>query len=124
MAKDKMALNEAFRTAVETMIEAKRWEKTRTDWGWLNMRDAVWTVVRDGVLSKYFVPSGKAKKADGTVIPASDEMAYRKLARAAFDKAFDAGYTVEASNCGKHLVDNELATAPVKGQTPSGESYV
>lgn len=104
----KPALNTAFTKAIVTMIEANRWQKNRTKWTWENMRDLAWTVIKQQVLPEFGIRGPK----QGDTPEAIKEMTENLLnARKAFDKAFDDGYTLESSNCGKHLLGNGYMSA-------------
>jgi hypothetical protein len=112
-------LNEKVREAVNAMIDAGRWNRSRCDWGFAETRAVLWTIVRDEILSQC--------QAAPAVLKANPELAdWEKFKNAMGDRfmaLISDGYMVESSNLGKHLVAEGLASEKAKGTAPSGETY-
>lgn len=101
MAKAK--LNTAFEAAIKRSIALKRWNTSIAKWQWQNMRDLVWYVICAEVFPEFGIRQPKVGDSPEEVKRITEEWT---AAKKAFFAAFDDGYTLESSNCGKHLADH------------------
>jgi hypothetical protein len=94
---------------------------------WTTMRHLAWAVIVAQVLPEFGVDASKAgqvevKDKDGKAVMENgkpkmvpnETLENLMNARKAFNEAFDDGYTLESSNCGKHLADHGFVRSSEK----------
>jgi hypothetical protein len=129
---NKLTLNGSFEKACKRLVERKVIGPTMKH-DWKSMRHVVWMVLVLDVFPELGIDPSKAamvekevtkdgKKVKETV--PNEVMEDIMNARKAFDKAFDDGYTLESSNCGKHLADHGFARSTAEEAKVASEVFV
>lgn len=96
MADKTKSLNASVKNALE-FLKSKGHFAPGFEWEWTDTREIIWRIIRQEVLPEVgFNPDSQKP----------EDIEDLKQARAKYDAAFDAGYTVESSNLGKHASAN------------------
>lgn len=128
----KLTLNEQFTQAAKRLLERKV-VGPNIKHDWKSMRHVVWTVLVWSVFPELGVDPSKAAMVEKEVTKdgkKTKEMVPNEVmedimnARKAFDKAFDDGYTLESSNCGKHLADHGYARSTTEEAKEAQQVFV
>lgn len=114
-------LNESFTRAAKKLMDRKVLGPS-VKHEWQVMRNVVWMVLVGEVFPELGIDPTKA--ANGPDGKPNEVLQDIMGARAAFDKAFDDGYTLESSNCGKHLAAHGFVRSAEKEATVAQQVFV
>lgn len=118
-------LNSQFANAAKQLTDRKIISPS-VKHDWTTMRHLVWAVLRAEVLPEFGIDPSKAamvKGSDGKEVP-NEVLENMTNARKAFDTAFDDGYTLESSNCGKHLAAHGFVRSADKEAAVASQVFV
>lgn len=120
-------LNEAFTRAAKKLMDRKVIGPT-VKHEWLVMRNVVWMVLVNEVFPELGIDPSKAATVPDPAKPGATKpnevLEDIMNARAAFDKAFDDGYCLESSNCGKHLAAHGFVRSAEKEAAVAQQVFV
>ncbi len=131
---NKLKLNASFERAAKRLVTRKVLGP-QVKHSFTEMRELVWSVFANEVLPEFgirIMDYGKPEtgadgkpKVDAKGQPVPNEVTVQiQQAKQAFKQAFDEGYTLESSNCGKHLSDWGFARSTVEETRLADEVFV